>query len=390
MIRCVPPSARFLLAASMGERRSHAADQKERRMIYIATPGGTRARGGIGRIVSYFTRELSRTPGAPPFAVVDTYGPGSRFMMPLYFAAALVRLLAACALGRASLVHVHMSEYGSVARKGLITALVRLFSVPVVLHLHGANFQEQCEKASLWERRLLRRTLGMASEIVVLGEYWRDFITGFFGPDMPKVTILVNAVEGPEQVPARPVSGAVRILFLGRVGARKGTGELLEALASPPCRDRNWTATIAGDGEVETFRDKAEALGLSDRVTFLGWTDEGRSRELLAQSDMFVLPSRNEGLPVAIVEAMAYGLPVIATPVGSVPTAIDNEVSGLLVPPGDPVPLAAALARLIDDGRLRQSLAGTARKRFERDFDIRIFCNRLIAIYRRNAAWWPA
>jgi glycosyltransferase involved in cell wall biosynthesis len=359
-------------------------------MIYIATPGGTQARGGMGRIVSYFTREFARTLDAPPFAVVDTYGPGSRFLMPLFFLAALVRLSVACSLGRASLVHVHMAEYGSVARKGIITALVRLFGVPVVLHLHGANFREQCERASPWERRLLRRTLGMANEIVVLGEYWRDFIIDFLGPGMPTVTILVNAVEGPAQVPERPASGPARILFLGRVGERKGTGELLEALASAPCRDRDWIAVIAGDGEVEAFRAKADALGLSDRVTFPGWSDESRSRELLAQSDMFVLPSRNEGLPVAIVEAMAYGLPVIATPVGSVPTAIDHGISGLLVPPGDPAPLAAALARLIDDGHLRQSLAGAARRRFEQDFDIRIFCDRLIAIYRRNAAWWPA
>jgi glycosyltransferase involved in cell wall biosynthesis len=125
-------------------------------------------------------------------------------------------------------------------------------------------------------------------------------------------------------------------------------------------------------------------------VTFLGWTDESRSRELLTQSDLFVLPSRNEGLPVAIVEAMAYGLPVVATPVGSVPTAIDNEVSGLLVPPGQPVPLAAALVRLMDSGQLRQDLAAAARRRFEQDFDIRIFCDRLLAIYRRNAVRWPA
>src|SRR4051794_40991969 len=235
-------------------------------MIYIATPGGIRGRGGIGRIVSYFTRKLAKTPNAPQFRVVDTYGPGSPFLMPFFFFAALIRLLAVCCLGRASLVHVHMAEYGSVVRKGLITALLHLFGVPVILHLHGANFQEQCERASPWERRLLRRTLGMANEIVVLGEYWRDFIIDFFGPDMPPVTILVNAVEGPVQVPDRPASGAARILFLGRVGERKGTGELLEALASAPCRDREWTAAIAGDGEVEAFQTKAEALGLSDRV----------------------------------------------------------------------------------------------------------------------------
>jgi glycosyltransferase involved in cell wall biosynthesis len=372
------------------ERPSTQQDKESAPMIYIATPGGTRARGGIGRIVSYFTRELARTTGAPAFAVVDTYGPGSRYLMPLFFLGALARLFFACALGRASLVHVHMAEYGSVARKGAIMAIARLFSVPVVLHLHGANFREQCEKASPRERRLLRRTLGLASEIVVLGEYWRDFVTEFFGPDMPKITILVNAVEGPAQVPSRPASGTVRILFLGRVGDRKGTGELLEALASAPCRHRDWTAAIAGDGEVEAFRAKAEALGLAGRVTFLGWTDESRSRELLTHSDLFVLPSRNEGLPVAIVEAMAYGLPVVATPVGSVPTAIDNEVSGLLVPPGQPVPLAAALVRLMDSGQLRHDLAGAARRRFEQDFDIRIFCDRLLAIYRRNAVRWPA
>ncbi|MCW8088093.1 glycosyltransferase family 4 protein [Sabulicella glaciei] len=359
-------------------------------MIYIATPGGLEAKGGIGRIVSYFVREIERRPDAPRFAIVDTYGPGRAALMPVFFAAALLRLFFACLTRRASLLHVHMAEYGSVLRKGIITLMARALRVPVVLHLHGANFRDHCERAGPTERRLIRRVLRSAAEVVVLGAYWRDFVSEFLGPGGPRVTILVNAVEGPSSVPERAETPPLQLLFLGRVGERKGAGEFLEALASPECQAFDWTANVAGDGEVDTYRAKAEALGLAERVNFLGWTEEARSRELLAQSHIFALPSRNEGLPVAIVEAMAYGLAIVATPVGSVPTAIEDGRTGILVPPGNFPALAAALARLLGDPALRRELSSNARARFERDFDIRGFCDRLLEVYRRNVARWPA
>jgi glycosyltransferase involved in cell wall biosynthesis len=171
--------------------------------------------------------------------------------------------------------------------------------------------------------------------------------------------------------------GPCRLLFLGRVGVRKGVADLLQALASPVLAAHSWHIDLAGDGDIEAYADRARALGLQDRVRFHGWTDPA---PLLARADILVLPSRNEGLPVAIIEAMAHGLPVVATPVGAIEEAVRHEQTGLIVPPRNPGALAAALARLIADPALRHRLGAAGRERYLAEFEIGAFNDRLQAM----------
>lgn len=364
-------------------------------MIYIVSPGGTREKGGMGRVVDNFTTDLRQNCPDVAFEVVDSYGPGKFRLMPFYFARAVARLAACFAMGKGQLVHIHMAEYGSVLRKGIIVALARLFAVPVVLHLHGGRFPKQYQDAGAPMRWAIRRLMAGTDEIVVLGEFWRQWVTETFGEDARRVTLLHNAVPGPAEPPVRnkegDQDGPVRLLFLGRLIKLKGIDVLLDALASPQCRDRNWTVTIAGDGDLETYRSQAAALGLSDRVRFTGWLDQQGCRRELANAHVLVQPSMFEGLPMSVLEAMAEGLTIVATPVGSVPDAISDGASGLLVPPGNVQALADTLARVIDDPALRRDLGAGARARWERQFDIAVYRERILDIYRRNATgWMPA
>jgi glycosyltransferase involved in cell wall biosynthesis len=157
----------------------------------------------------------------------------------------------------------------------------------------------------------------------------------------------------------------VHILFLGRLGDRKGVpqlGEALHRMAAMPA----WRATIAGDGEVEASRRKAVEYGLADRVDIPGWCDAKRVAELISTADILVLPSFSENLPLSVVEGMASGLAIVATPVGAVEDIIADGETGLLVQPGDVDGLTEALTRLVDDPALRQRL-GTAALAFHRE-----------------------
>lgn len=361
-------------------------------MIYIVTPGGTREKGGMGRIVDNFTTDLRTNAPDVAFTVIDTYGPGRFRRMPFYFAWAVLRLAAACLTGRAELLHVHMADYGSVLRKGIIVALAALFRVPVVLHLHAGRFPEQMERSGPLTRRAIAAVIGACAEIVVLGDYWRRFTAATF-PHARRITVLPNAVPGPAAVPERVRADRgpdgtpgrpVRLLFLGRLIPIKGLNILLDALATPACRDRNWVLTIAGDGDRDTYHAQAERLGLADRVSFAGWLGPEQCREHLAAADVLVQPSLFEGLPMAVLEAMAYGLAIVATRVGSVGEAVEDGGSGLLVEPGDAAALAAALERVLTDGDLRAALAASARRRFEDQYDIAAYRGRLLEVYRRN------
>ncbi len=357
-------------------------------MIYVVTPGGAREKGGMGRIVDTFTADLRQNRPDLRLAIVDTYGPGPFFLMPFYFTAAVLRLGFCCLSGRADLLHIHMAEYGSVARKGIIVLMAALFRVPVVLHLHGGRFPEQMRTASPPVRWAIRRMVALCNEIVVLGGFWHRFMIEVFGTDARRVTVLHNAVSGPSMIPPRPADRPVRILFLGRLIRLKGVHVLLDALATAACRAQSWELVIVGDGDQETYRTQAKALDLTDRIRFTGWLDQDSCRQQLLRADVLVQPSLFEGLPMAVLEAMANGLTIIATPVGSVGDAIEDGVTGLLIPPGEAQPLADALVRVFGDAALRRQLGAGARQKFETCFDTPIFRERLIDIYRRNARTW--
>jgi len=359
-------------------------------MIYIVSPGGTREKGGMGRIVDNFTTDLRLNCPELRFEVIDTYGPDHKFhLMPVYFLLATARLFGRLVAGKVQLIHIHMAEYGSVLRKGILIGLASLFRVPVVLHLHGGRFPKHYQNAGPVMRWAIRRIMAMTSEVVVLGEYWRQWVLDSFGASR-RVTVLHNAVPGQETLPPRDESGPVRLLFLGRLIPLKGIDVLLDALASEICRNKPWSLTIAGDGDLETYSAQVKALGLEDRVRFTGWLDQAACRRELAQAQVLVQPSLFEGLPMSVLEAMANGLAIVATPVGSVPDAIADDETGLLVPAGDRAAMAEALARVIDGPELRRRLGEGARARFERQFDIAVYRERIIEIYRRNARGWLA
>jgi glycosyltransferase involved in cell wall biosynthesis len=349
--------------------------------VYVVTPGGTRGRGGIGRLVSYTARGWD----APGFSltVLDSYGPGPRAWMPFYFAVAFLRLLIDALRGRVDLVHVNMAERLSVVRKGLVVHVAHALGVPVVLHLHGAEFVEYCRGLSASRRGKVARMMSKADKVVVLGSYWRTFVLQELGMSRDRVTVLHNAVPGPDVVPERDSGGPCRILFLGVVCERKGIDTLLAALALLPGDAAAWQVSIAGAGDVETYRLEAHQRGLGDRVNFLGWVEEGRARRLLAESDVLTLPSTNEGLPMAILEGMSYGLPVVATPVGSVGDAVVDGETGRLVPVGNPEALAAALRSLVEDRALRRELGQKARRRYETHFEFSAFTTKLAGIFHR-------
>jgi len=172
-------------------------------------------------------------------------------------------------------------------------------------------------------------------------------------------------------------------LCLGLLGPRKGTPDLLTALATPTLHSLDWRMTIAGNGEIEQSRSLCYDLGLSDRVTLPGWQEPEQVAELLRSADIFVLPSHFEGLPVAILEAMAAGLPVISTPVGAIPDAVKDGVTGFLVQAGATGMLAEAIAKLVNDRGLRERMGEAGRNLAESQFSIEAVAKKIGTIYER-------
>jgi glycosyltransferase involved in cell wall biosynthesis len=360
--------------------------EKERLRVLFITPGGTASRGGMGRMAQYLTQEFQRRHSTLRVRVFDSYGSGRTFLMPFYFLRCFIAVGVLCVVRRPDLVHLNLAAYGSTLRKLLLMRLVRVFSVPTILHIHASEFIPFCESLGPRWRRLLVASLSRASRIVVIGDYWRRYLVETLGVPAEIVTVIHNAVPLPAAPAPRAANVRCRIVALGQLGRRKGTPELLDALAAPAMRELGWEAVIAGNGTVEASRERVAALGLAERVEIPGWVDSATVSRLLATADIFVLPSHNEGLPVAILEAMGAGLPVVTTPVGAIPELVIAGESGLLVPAGSAAALAEALAELVRNPELRVRLGQNARDRVEQHFRIEATAERFVMMYRALAS----
>ena len=146
----------------------------------------------------------------------------------------------------------------------------------------------------------------------------------------------------------------MRLVYLGLFARSKGVFDLIDALTRlrPECLGRT-RLVLAGNGDLKGVRDLAERRGLSRFVEVRDWLGPAERERLLASADAFVLPSYAEGLPMSLLEAMAWGLPVISTTVGSIPEHVRDGVQGLLVQPGDVSELAGAIERIVMDDALR-------------------------------------
>jgi len=216
---------------------------------------------------------------------------------------------------------------------------------------------------------------------VVLSNQWRDFYARTCNVPTARIVVLGNPVVVPAATIDRRSREVVQFLFLGRIGARKGAFDALRAFAALPDESRKRARlVVAGDGDVAALREESEPV--ADRVEVHDWLDRAQLDAVLKASDVFVLPSHAEGVPMAMLEAMAFGLPVVTTAVGGIPDVVTDGREGLVVSPGDIDELRQALQTLVDNESLRLDLGRSARLRASQS-DVGRYAAQLTHIYRR-------
>lgn len=377
----------------MTKRIRDAVPLRQVGIVLIITPGGLEQGGGIGRQMGYFLRAVNGGAQGLSYRVVDSRGPWFIGASPLYGCGAVIYLgyavlalfLARC-VPRPCLLHVNITGRGSTIRKIILLIIARALGLRYILHVHDYDYADYYGARSAFLRGLIARAFLRAAAVVVLGRQTQEVISQLFELSRDRVTVLHNAVPDPELDPATARKRSKKpchLLFLGYLSARKGVPELLRALASLPRTTQCWRATLAGGGPIDEYRKLAEDLGILDRVAFPGWLDEVGTRALCADADVLVLPSHAEGLAMSVLEGLSYGLAVLTTPVGAHSEVIEPEVSGLFVPPGNVPVLAASLAHLIEDEKLRERLGRGARERFLAEFDVRGYASRLTTLHTR-------
>jgi len=349
--------------------------------VLIATPFGARQRGGMDRLTDIIidTAEGGGNDRIQLSRLV-TRGPGSLASAPAVFSAALAQLWMAKRRGEVDVLHINVAAGGSAIRKAILARFARSLGIHYVVHLHGSRFHQFWDVSGPHARKLVDRMFAESSATIVLGNVWAKLVADHVPAVRNKIVVLPNATAPLRLAHETADDGRVRISFLGEVGARKGTPQLVRALGQLADR-QDWTATIAGNGAVEETVATAQQLGIGDRVAVPGWLDSAGTSNVLRRTDIFVLPSFAENLPMSILEAFAAGAAVVATPVGAVPDVITDGENGLLVEAGDVDGLASALRRLIASPDLRNALGAAARRDHSERYNIENYVSRLENIW---------
>jgi glycosyltransferase involved in cell wall biosynthesis len=335
-----------------------------------------------GGIVSIQKLILNNAPDQIEINLIPTLRDGSTIYKIIVFIQAFSQLFWRLLTKKTDLVYIHVAERGSAFRQAATTTLAWLFHKPVILHSNTADFHVFYPNLLPILRAGFRWAFGNATRFVVVSKSWQDFFVENLELKTERVTILPNPVKIPVEVPHRVNAKQVTFVFLGKIGDRKGAFDLIAAFAAIPPAQREQTKLImAGDGEVEKARSIVQELQLTQYITIFDWIDETQRNQLLESSNVFILPTYNEGLPMALLEAMSWGLPSITTPVGGIPEVIISHQNGLLVTPGDVKQLTEAMQSLIENEDLRLSLGNAARETVL-PLEVGKYCEQLTSIFR--------
>ena len=322
-----------------------------------------RTRGGIAAVIN--TYQSGGLFDRVAVTLIATHQDGGRIAKLRRYCLAFVDVFLHLNANGAAVVHAHVSSGASFWRKSLLLLLARRFGVPTVFHLHSGGFGQWVNNAAWYSpvrRCWVRHTLESSDAVIVLSRSWKEWANEF--APRARVTVIGNPVQVPAIEPTadgRGVQlGAGRVLFLGWIYDFKGVYDLLQAWVLFRQRCPGWRLVVGGKGEVDKFLAEADRLGVRKDLDFLGWVSGDEKERELRRADIFVLPSYQEGMPVSVLEAMAFGAAVIATPVGGVPDMMEQDVHGLWVQAGDIQGICDRLVELASSAELRTRLSQAA------------------------------
>ncbi|MDO9197474.1 glycosyltransferase family 4 protein [Rhodoferax sp.] len=306
------------------------------------------AKGGMASVVAVYRANGLFASGDCRYLTTATEGHGLRKLVVA--ASSLLRFFALLLAGRVALLHVHGASHGSFWRKFAFMRLARLFSVPVIFHLHGGEFRQFVDQrlGSAVRQRVVD-TLAACRLIYCLneevGDWLRTLVPGAVVQVMPNpIDLRAGAASHAKRAPC--------VLFLGRLEREKGVFDLVRAVAAIAHQVPGIRLTLCGagsaGGDVEQL---AIQNGIGHLVDFPGWVDGEVKADLLRRAGVFVLPSYAEGMPMAVLEAMAARTPVVASRVGAVANMLEDGASGFIVEPGNVAMLGDAILAALTDGK---------------------------------------
>ncbi len=287
-------------------------------------------------------------------------------------------------------VHIHVSQRGSVVRKTVVTVICRLLGLNqlrVFWHMHGSEFVDWFNQSSQWSQNLITWSVNQAHCLIALSEKRKQDLLAII--PTANVTVVYNPCKLQSQKQLSCFNGkertskqqSVHFLFMGRYGQRKGVFDLIEAVKQ--ANNKHIKLSLYGDAAIYEVQALVNQYQLSDQIQVGQWIAGKEKHQVFLEADALVLPSYNEGLPMAILEALSYGLPVISTPVGGIAEAVQNNQNGFLIQPGDIDALAETLLFFVNNPARIKEMGQAGYQLAQKQFDSQIIAQKLKAVYQQ-------
>lgn len=233
------------------------------------------------------------------------------------------------------IVHIHGASRISFYRKYLIfLSLKYLLRRKIIYHIHGGEYHLFENESNFIIKKIIHHMVNNSNAIICLSNQWKEFFETKFNPQ--KTVVLNNIIPMPLEKNIMTDNEIIKFLFLGKIVDGKGVFDLLISVYNhKEYLKQKIKIFIGGDGEIERLQKEIEELNLGEMVEFVGWVSGESKDKLLVNCNIYLLPSYNEGLPISILEAMSYKMPIISTDVGGIATIVKNDLNGILITPGD-------------------------------------------------------
>ena len=338
------------------------------------------ARGGMATVIGTLLTHGYEADGSCRF--LATHIDGGPLRKLRCAASALLRFAGMLARRRVALLHVHAASGTSFWRKALFMLMARAAHVPVLFHLHGGEFRDFVERRLHgWRQRLALWIIRGSRAAFALTDPSADWLRSRCG--VAAVELMPNPLAGTVPLPRRPGRD---ILYIGRLEPKKGVFDLIEAFALLRPDLPGARLVLAGDGDSQAVRERANTLGVAGDLVLEGWVDAERRSKLLSEAGVFVLPSHHEQMPMVILESMAAGTPVVATNVGAVAHMLAYGKAGSVVPVGNIRVLAAQILGIFTDNSRTEKLSRVALEQVQSTYLVDTVLHRLRRRYQELVA----
>lgn len=296
----------------------------------------TKPKGGVAQVVNLYSRFFET------FYHVTTTNKTNKFNKVLLFFKAFFKTIYYFITKDITIVHIHTASYNSFYRKKYFINLSKLFNKKIVLHIHGGGFKDFYKsKPDKIKKQLLK-----CDEIIALSDSWKDFFENEVG--LQNVNVIPNIIDYPKEKTGNiKIKEKINILFLGGISKDKGFYDICSAVKDNIefIRTKKIIFTIAGAGNNNAI--DSEYSEVLKYMNFTGFLTGEQKSNAYKNADIYILPSYIEGVPLSVLEAMSYKLPIIATNVGGIPDILKENINGYMINPGKPNEIYDAIKKMI-------------------------------------------